>query len=228
MDYAKKQGYWDGVSPFNFALAFSENPKKVIASQQHLSRYSREGRGYQLLQDYAVLDSFGAKEMMNLILRDHEGDICMHGGFASTSSMVSYLGPSLAETVHWFTGTTFPCSSFFKPFFFPGTEKERNPSSANNDSQEEEQEVQLEFWTEPGILEPIGEEMNSTLWCLHDSKAHIPETKQKLKALETKYLKQVKEYLASHKKNPEFTKYLFKRAVQEEFQFYSQLEESKA
>lgn len=44
------------------------------------------------------------------ILRDHQGGICMHGGFETTSAMVSELrrtelesGPALRAT-HWLTG----------------------------------------------------------------------------------------------------------------------------
>ncbi|KKM07810.1 hypothetical protein LCGC14_1730160, partial [marine sediment metagenome] len=55
--------------------------------------------------------------MMNF-LRDHEAGICMHGGFESTGSQVSHLR-NKKKSIHWFTGTTLPCVSNYKPYAFP-------------------------------------------------------------------------------------------------------------
>ena len=51
-------------------------------------------------------------------LRDHQAGICMHGGFESTGSQVSHLLKE-KKPIHWFTGTTLPCISIYKPYVFP-------------------------------------------------------------------------------------------------------------
>ena len=43
----------------------------------------------------------------------------MHGGFESTGSQVSHLRQGKKKSIHWFTGTTLPCLSIFKPYVFP-------------------------------------------------------------------------------------------------------------
>lgn len=66
-----------------------------------------------------------AEAMMD-ILRDHDGGICMHGGFETTSAMVSELrrdgddgGGRRTESSnkviarHWMTGKSHPCKSPF-------------------------------------------------------------------------------------------------------------------
>ena len=54
------------------------------------------------------------------ILRHEDSGICMTGGFASTGSQVSILSPNDggAPCVHFFTGTSNPHQSLFKPFVF--------------------------------------------------------------------------------------------------------------
>eukprot|EP01134_Creolimax_fragrantissima_P007222 CFRG7222T1 len=61
----------------------------------------------------------GPKAMMR-VLRTHEGGICAHRGtFATTGSQVSLLYASDdKQDTHWFTGTSFPCQSIFKPLQF--------------------------------------------------------------------------------------------------------------
>ena len=52
------------------------------------------------------------KAMMN-ILSDHEGGICMHGGFETTASMVSELHSDRKACQHWLTGKPHPCKNPF-------------------------------------------------------------------------------------------------------------------
>ena len=52
-------------------------------------------------------------------LREHEAGICMHGGFESTGSQVSQLNENNNCSIHWFTGTTLPCLSIYKPYIIP-------------------------------------------------------------------------------------------------------------
>lgn len=108
-DYALEKGYYDGTASFDFATAFTEGP----LAKNH--PFSRERWGNHLLTQN--LGNITPLKMMK-ILRDHEGGICMHGGFRTTASMVSHLSVSDLD-VHWMTGTSFPCKSFFKPITFP-------------------------------------------------------------------------------------------------------------
>jgi len=112
VDYAIDQGYCEDSNSFDFARCFS------IGGYQEPTRFSREGWGRHLLQMY--YGKIGPDVMIE-ILRDHSGGICMHGGFRTTASQVSYL---LNEcSIHWFTGSPHPCRSFFKPFIVPDSEK---------------------------------------------------------------------------------------------------------
>ena len=109
IDYAVDKGYWDSSRSFDFAKAFSWD---AISGKP--SSFSREGRGRFLLE--ISKGSITPKTIME-ILRDHDTGICMHGGFRSTASMVSRIDSTKELTVHWFTGTPYPCKSFFKPLF---------------------------------------------------------------------------------------------------------------
>jgi hypothetical protein len=51
-------------------------------------------------------------------LREHQVGICMHGGFESTGSQVSHILKK-KKPIHWFTGTSLPCISIYKPYTFP-------------------------------------------------------------------------------------------------------------
>ena len=59
------------------------------------------------------------EELMMEFLREHDVGICMHGMFQSTSSQVSILRQDGKRSTHWFTGSTLPCLSVFKPYTFP-------------------------------------------------------------------------------------------------------------
>jgi secernin len=98
-DYAKENGLWDGQEPFDFADCFSEGGPDE-------SPYSRQACGKALLEKHdGTLDY---KAMIN-ILQDHKGGICMHGGFETTSSMVSELRQDGSQ--HWMTSKPHPCQS---------------------------------------------------------------------------------------------------------------------
>jgi hypothetical protein len=47
------------------------------------------------------------------ILRDHNGGICMHGGFETTASMVSELRAD-GSASHWMMDTPHPCQNEYK------------------------------------------------------------------------------------------------------------------
>jgi len=103
MCYAKQQGLWNGKEPFDFAECFSEGGVDE-------SPFSRQGCGSSLLGKHS--GTLERNAMMD-ILKDHKSGICMHGGFETTSSMVSELRHDDAK--HWMTGKPYPCQSEFLP-----------------------------------------------------------------------------------------------------------------
>jgi hypothetical protein len=72
------------------------------------SPFSRQVCGTTLLGKHkGKLDRIALME----ILKDHNGGICMHGGFETTASMVSELRKD--DSKHWMTGKPHPCQSEF-------------------------------------------------------------------------------------------------------------------
>jgi hypothetical protein len=110
IQHAIEKGYCKDDKNFDFAVTFSGSPISSI-----LSPYSREGKATLLLRENKGKIS---PRLMMSFLRDHQAGICMHGGFESTGSQVSHLIKA-KTSIHWFTGTTLPCISIFKPYAFP-------------------------------------------------------------------------------------------------------------
>jgi secernin len=111
IEYAINRDFCKDDSDFDFAVTFSGYmiPYKP-------SPFSRAGKSILLLSQNK--GKITPKKMM-AFLREHKAGICMHGGFESTGSQVSHLNPNLDCSVHWFTGSTLPCLSNFKPYIFP-------------------------------------------------------------------------------------------------------------
>ncbi len=110
IQHAIKKGYCKDDNDFDFASTFtganiSEKP----------TPYSRGGKSTILLRENR--EKITPKLMMEF-LREHDAGICMHGGFESTGSQVSHLRKG-KKSIHWFTGSTLPCLSLFKPYAFP-------------------------------------------------------------------------------------------------------------
>lgn len=107
--HAREQGYWDGKSAFDFAKCFSDGSVDYPPD-------SRQVCGFRLLNKGHENKSNLDPQAMMKILRDHDSGICMHGGFETTSSMVSEL-PQDSNTVtrarHWLTGKPHPCKTEF-------------------------------------------------------------------------------------------------------------------
>lgn len=110
IEHAINKGYCHDDNDFDFSVSFSGFP---ISS--NLSPYSREGKAALLLREN--IGKISPSLMMNF-LRDHQAGICMHGGFESTGSQVSHLSNE-KKSIHWFTGTSLPCVSIYKPYVFP-------------------------------------------------------------------------------------------------------------
>jgi secernin len=98
IEYAIEKDYCKNEDQFDFAETFSGSPISTVSSP-----YLRGGKAPKLMMEF---------------LREHEAGICMHGGFESTGSQVSHLR-SGKKSIHWFTGTTIPCVSIYKPYVFP-------------------------------------------------------------------------------------------------------------
>jgi secernin len=99
IQYAVSQGWCNGEEDFDFARIFSE-----VGVSDELSPYSREGRVRQLCQLNAGKFSL---ETAQSILREHTGNICMHGDFESAGSQISSLSAKGCE--HWFIEKPHPC-----------------------------------------------------------------------------------------------------------------------
>ena len=110
IQHAIEKGYCKDDNEFDFAITFSGSPIFHIPSP-----YSRGGKANLLLKEN--IGKINPKLMMEF-LREHQAGICMHGGSESTGSQVSHLRKG-KKSIHWFTGTTLPCVSIYKPYTFP-------------------------------------------------------------------------------------------------------------
>ncbi|MFW9902669.1 MAG: peptidase C69 [Candidatus Thorarchaeota archaeon] len=108
--HAIEKGYCKNEAEFDFAVTYSGSPISTTPSP-----YSRGGKSSILLNK-----NLGkiTPELIMEFLREHEAGICMHGAFESTGSQVSHLREG-KKSIHWFTGTTLPCVSIYKPYAFP-------------------------------------------------------------------------------------------------------------
>jgi secernin len=119
IQHAVEKGYCKDDDDFDFAATFTGSYISNTPSQ-----FSRGGKSTILLQkNKGNINS----AMMMEFLREHEAGLCMHGSFESTGSQVSQIQKG-NNTIHWFTGTTLPCLSIYKPYTFPIRDQEHlNP-----------------------------------------------------------------------------------------------------
>ncbi|MEQ8753586.1 MAG: C69 family dipeptidase [Coleofasciculus sp. G1-WW12-02] len=104
IQYAVNRGWCTGDDDFDFASIFSEG-----GFSESLSIDSREGRVRHLCQ---VNEGKFSIETAQSILREHKGNICMHGAYESAGSQVSSLSPDGCQ--HWFIEQPFPCQQPYK------------------------------------------------------------------------------------------------------------------
>ncbi|MBN1881928.1 MAG: C69 family dipeptidase [Deltaproteobacteria bacterium] len=132
VEHAIEEGWCKSEDDFHFGRCYSDWFFTTFSMCK-----PRGSRSFQLLEKAAPKITPG--DMMT-ILRDHgEGDgefrpergffmnkVCMHAANGlsrnsqSTASMVSHLTGGI--NTHWVTGTSAPCTSVFKPFFFEAKE----------------------------------------------------------------------------------------------------------
>lgn len=108
-EYAIKSKLWSGRGDFDWAKIFSDGGISDLTE----ASCSRQVCGQKLLASHSGKGTLTPKLMIE-ILRDHESGVCMHGGFETTSSMVSELARSNPrQSKHWMTGKPHPCKSEF-------------------------------------------------------------------------------------------------------------------
>lgn len=91
------------ADPLDFVATFG-------LDEPEAQRPIREARGSQLLA--AARGRITPKIMME-ILRDHEGGICMHGGFRTTASLVCQIGRETVPRL-WMTWGANPCETTYR------------------------------------------------------------------------------------------------------------------
>jgi len=161
VEYAISKDYCKDDDDFDFAKTFSGMSISNISSP-----YSRGGKSTLLLnKNRGKITS----SLMMEFLRDHEAGICMHGGFESTGSQVSQL-ISEKKSIHWFTGTTLPCISIYKPYSFP---------------------IEGQKYYVPGPYQEINSEW---FWWKH-TKSKPVNKKSKLETIETSIISRVDDFI---------------------------------
>jgi len=111
VQHAVEKGYCKDDNDFDFVKAFSSGYPLPDPPPIH----TRDGC---TLNQLKTNKGEITEEMMMDFLRSHEAGVCMHGDFESTGSQVSLLRKD-KKSIHWFTGTTLPCVSTYKPYTFP-------------------------------------------------------------------------------------------------------------
>jgi secernin len=104
VQYAISRGLCTGENDFDFARIFSEG-----GVSDSLSPYSREGRVRQLCK---LNEGKFSVDTAKAILREHGGNICMHGDFETRGSQISAL--SQDSCYHWFIEKPFPCQQEYE------------------------------------------------------------------------------------------------------------------
>ncbi|MBZ8182815.1 C69 family dipeptidase [Oscillatoria salina] len=97
-------GLYTNEDEFDFAKIFSEG-----SVEDTLSPHSREGKVRHLCK---VNQGKFTIDTAKSILREHSGNICMHGAFISAGSQISSL--SLENCQHWFIEKPFPCQQEYQ------------------------------------------------------------------------------------------------------------------
>jgi secernin len=93
-----------GSDKLDWALCFGDGCVEECASPS-----SRQNCGRKLLHNYSQSEKLDERAMMK-ILKSHDGDICMHGGFETSASMVSALKEDGNHT-HWMIDRPHPCKN---------------------------------------------------------------------------------------------------------------------
>ncbi len=116
IQHAVEKGYCKDDNDFDFKMTFS-----LIPLPEVFPITDRDGCSlHQLSSNKEKI----TVPMMMEFLREHEVGICRHTRKdQSVGSQVSLLRKNNKKSIHWFTGSTIPCLSIYKPYVFPAEEQ---------------------------------------------------------------------------------------------------------
>ncbi|MFN8296608.1 MAG: C69 family dipeptidase [Chitinophagales bacterium] len=124
--YARKKGWNKKNKTFNFKKAYSQwLMPKLAACEYRRGNSEQKGKSipdFTIANAFQVLRSHVENKQTFSPERSNTKSICMHASglftpHQSVGSMVVELRKEKPNTV-WLTGTSAPCLSFFKPFYF--------------------------------------------------------------------------------------------------------------
>ncbi|MFX1411492.1 MAG: C69 family dipeptidase [Promethearchaeota archaeon] len=116
IQHAVEKGYCKDDNDFDFKMNFSPSPLPEV-----FPITDRDGCS---LHQLSVNKGKISVPMMMEFLREHEIGICRHTRKdQSVGSQVSLLRKKDKKSIHWFTGSTIPCLSIYKPYIFPAEEQ---------------------------------------------------------------------------------------------------------
>jgi len=111
IQHAIEKGYCKDDDSFDFKMIFSPSPLP-----EDFPLDSRDGCSLNQLSKHKAAIT---PELMMSFLREHKVGICMHRRTdTSVGSQVSQLTKE-HKSIHWFTGSSIPCLSVYKPYGFP-------------------------------------------------------------------------------------------------------------
>ncbi len=120
IDFAKQKGWYKENEEFSFAKAFSDRFYTYFSKCEYRRKlnYKHLNKNSLNIQDFIeILQSHGMEE--NPL--DKMESICLHSGgittpSETTGSMIAILRNTIITV--WLTGTSNPCLSLYKPFYF--------------------------------------------------------------------------------------------------------------
>jgi secernin len=112
IQHAIEKGYCKDDKDFDFKMTFSRVPLP-----ENFPITDRDG--FSLLQLSSNKGMITVPKMIDF-LKAHEVEICRHiRKDQSVGSQISLLRKNNKKSIHWFTGSTIPCLSIYKPYVFP-------------------------------------------------------------------------------------------------------------
>ncbi len=116
IQHAVEKGYCRDDNDFNFKSTFS-----LIPLPDEFPITDRDGCSlHQLSSNKGMI----TVPLMMEFLREHEVGICRHTRKdQAVGSQVSLLRKNNKKSIHWFTGSTIPCLSIYKPYVFPAIDQ---------------------------------------------------------------------------------------------------------
>ncbi|MHA1797160.1 MAG: C69 family dipeptidase, partial [Candidatus Helarchaeota archaeon] len=221
VENALEKEWCESKSEFNFTECYADPSFQSLSGclerQKHTINNLLDNKG-----------KINVKMVMDL-LRQHEkkfqekpfrpdkasmGSVCMHLSSKAVSQTVGSQVSDLNKDyqVHWLTGTSAPCLSVFKPFFFESPDsltKLKKPSLTNDNSS---------LWWKHEKLHRIA---------LMDYIKRAPVIIQRSKSLETKLIDEIKELLKNSKSvTKQKLNEISSTALDENFSLISNLTES--